>query len=248
MVFDAEPVIVIEELVKKFGSFTAVNGISFSVSKGEVFGFLGANGAGKTTTIRMICGLLVPTSGSITVSGIQVVKTPERVKKQIGYMSQKFSLYTDLSPNQNIEFFGAIYGVSPLRLREVKEKLTLQLGLPSMKTGKTGELPMGYKQRIGLSCALLHDPDVIFLDEPTSGVDPIGRRSFWEEIYTLSSGGKTVLVTTHFMDEAEYCDRIAIMNYGRVIEINTPGAIKKKYSTGSLNEAFIRAVEVDQRG
>jgi len=238
--------IIIENLIKKFGTFTAVDNISFSVKKGEVFGFLGANGAGKTTAIRMICGLLEPTSGDIRVGGISVRKAPGKVKQHIGYMSQKFSLYTDLSPGENMEFFGNIYGVPTQVIRREKQKLADRLELPSLGRIKTSDLPMGFKQRLGLACALLHDPEVIFLDEPTSGVDPLGRRNFWKEIYGLSSNGKTVLVTTHFMDEAEYCDRIAIMNFGRVIDIESPDSIKGKYSSANLNNAFIRAIKLDR--
>jgi len=237
----------VENLVKRFGSFTAVNNISFKVQKGEVFGFLGANGAGKTTAIRMICGLLEPTSGDIKVAGISVKKSPEKVKHKIGYMSQKFSLYTDLSPERNMDFFGDIYGVASEEIKVKKRFLADQLGLSSLKTIKTADLPMGFKQRLGLTCALLHEPDVIFLDEPTSGVDPLGRREFWKEIYRLSDLGKTVMVTTHFMDEAEYCDRIAIMNFGRIIDIASPDSIKGKYSSANLNDAFIRAIEMDRK-
>ena len=238
--------IIIKDLIKKFGTFTAVDNISFSVKKGEVFGFLGANGAGKTTAIRMICGLLEPTSGDIRVGGISVREAPGKVKQHIGYMSQKFSLYTDLSPGENMDFFGNIYGVPMQVIRGKKQKLADRLELPSLGRIKTADLPMGFKQRLGLACALLHDPEVIFLDEPTSGVDPLGRRNFWKEIYTLSSNGKTVLVTTHFMDEAEYCDRIAIMNFGRVIDIESPDSIREKYSSANLNDAFIRAIELDR--
>lgn len=237
--------ILIENLVKKFGDFTAVNNISFSVKRGEVFGFLGANGAGKTTAIRMICGLLEPTSGDIRVAGISVKKSPEKVKRSIGYMSQKFSLYTDLSPGRNMDFFGDIYGVPVLKIKREKENLADQMEIPSLSNIKTADLPMGFKQRLGLACALLHDPDIIFLDEPTSGVDPLGRRKFWEEIYRLSGRGKTIMVTTHFMNEAEYCDRIAIMNFGKVIDVASPDSIKKKYSSANLNDAFIRAIETD---
>ncbi len=238
--------IIIKNLIKKFGTFTAVNNISFSVKKGEVFGFLGANGAGKTTTIRMMCGLLEPTSGDIHVGGISVRKTPGKVKQHIGYMSQKFSLYADLNPAENMEFFGSIYGVPAKVISDEKKKLADRLELSSLNRIKTQDLPMGFKQRLGLTCALLHDPEVIFLDEPTSGVDPLGRRNFWKEIYTLSTKGKTVLVTTHFMDEAEYCDRIAIMNFGRIIDIESPDSLKEKYSSVNLNDAFIRAIKLDR--
>lgn len=247
MVLIDETAIIIENLIKKFGNFTAVDNISFRVNKGEVFGFLGANGAGKTTAIRMICGLLEPTSGDIHVAGISVKKSPEKVKQKIGYMSQKFSLYTDLSPDRNMDFFGDIYAVPLEEIKRKKKQLADQFEVPSLRAIKTADLPMGFKQRLGLACALLHDPDIIFLDEPTSGVDPLGRREFWEEIYRLSGRGKTIMITTHFMDEAEYCDRIAIMNFGRVIDIASPDLIKGKYSSTNLNDAFIRAIEMDRK-
>ncbi len=235
----------ITQLTKRFGDFTAVKGISFRINKGEVFGFLGANGAGKTTTIRMMCGLLDPSSGEITVDGNSVVKEPEKVKQKLGYMSQKFSLYSDLSPEWNIEFFAAVYGVDTRRMNEEKKRIRDEIGASAFKR-PAAQLPLGYKQRLGLSCALLHSPPIIFLDEPTSGVDPLGRREFWESIYELSSSGKTVLVTTHFMDEAEYCDRIGIMSFGRLIELDSPGKIKEKYDANSLNDAFISAIENDR--
>ena len=235
----------LEELTKKFGRFTAVDGISFEVRPGEIFGFLGANGAGKTTTIRMMCGLLKPSGGEIFIEEKPVSRSPEKIKRRIGYMSQKFSLYSDLSIGENVEFFGAVYGVSPGKIREKREKLAQEIagGTPGIKAG---DLPLGFKQRLGLACALLHEPPILFLDEPTSGVDPVGRREFWEKIYDLSSAGRTILVTTHFMDEAEYCDRIAIMSAGRLIELDTPERIRKKYNAETLNNAFIRAVEQDR--
>ncbi len=237
----------IEHLTKQFGRFTAVDDLSFSVEPGEVFGFLGANGAGKTTTIRMMCGLLKPTAGEILMDGLSVSRVPEQVKRRIGYMSQRFSLYGDLSPGENIDFFGSVYGVPPARLEEEKKRVRRELGIDAgRRGGPASELPLGFKQRLGLACALLHAPPIIVLDEPTSGVDPVGRREFWEEIYDLSSAGRTVLVTTHFMDEAEYCDRIAIMSAGRLIELDTPAAVKAKYRSESLNEAFIAAVAADR--
>ena len=236
----------IQNLTKRFGNFTAVNEISFSVEPGEIFGFLGANGAGKTTTIRMMCGLLAPTSGEIIINGESVTRRPERIKQNIGYMSQKFSLYGDLSVAANLDFFGAVYGVDRGRIQE--EKLRLEKELEAdISRGTVARLPMGFKQRLGLACALLHRPPLLFLDEPTSGVDPAGRREFWEEIYDISSAGRTVLVTTHFMDEAEYCDRIAIMSFGRLIDLDTPDNILGKYGADSLNDAFISAVEEDRR-
>ncbi|MFA6857169.1 MAG: ATP-binding cassette domain-containing protein [Treponema sp.] len=245
---DCGTVISIDHLVMKFGSFTAVNDISFSINKGEVFGFLGANGAGKTTTIKIICGLLKPTSGKVVVSGISVGNDPASVKRKIGYMSQKFSLYSELTPDSNLDFFGGIYGTARSRIGQEKKKLASELGVPDLSHIRTSSLPMGFRQRLALSCALLHDPDIIILDEPTSGVDPVGRREFWAEIIRLGREGRTILVTTHFMDEAEYCNRIAIMRSGQVLVLDTPDAVRKRYGTDSLNEAFIRAVESDGGG
>ncbi len=237
----------IVNLTKKFGSFTAVNNISLEVCKGEVFGFLGANGAGKTTTIRMICGLLKSTSGEISVNNISVGDRAEEVKKSIGYMSQKFSLYQDLTPYQNIEFFGKVYGVSKEVITVRQEELARELKMDNLHKMKTAKLPLGYKQRLGLHCALIHDPEIIFLDEPTSGVDPIGRREFWNKIYRLSGAGKTVFVTTHYMDEAEYCHRVAIMNGGNISAMGSPEELKVKYEAATLNDAFINAVLQEQK-
>ncbi len=235
----------IQNLTKQFGRFTAVDDISFSVHPGEIFGFLGANGAGKTTTIRMMCGLLAPTSGQIFFQEEDVTRKPEHIKQNIGYMSQKFSLYGDLSVEANLDFFGAVYGVPRERIQTEKTRLRNTFG-NDISRGIVSRLPMGFKQRLGLSCSLLHQPPLLFLDEPTSGVDPAGRREFWEDIYDISSQGRTVLVTTHFMDEAEYCDRIAIMSFGRLIDLDTPDVIRAKYGEETLNDAFIRAVEEDR--
>ncbi|WP_319478154.1 ABC transporter ATP-binding protein [Marispirochaeta aestuarii] len=235
----------VRELTKRFGAFTAVRDLSFFVEPGEVFGFLGANGAGKTTSIRMMCGLLKPSRGDALMDDISVRHNPEEVKRRIGYMSQRFSLYGELSPAANVEFFGTVYGVSRKKIQAEVARLQQELG--EAGTGRAAsELPLGFKQRLGLACALLHDPPIIVLDEPTSGVDPLGRRQFWEEIYSLSGTGHTVLVTTHFMDEAEYCDRIAIMNAGRLIALDTPAAVKARYGATTLNRAFIRAVAEDR--
>ncbi len=235
----------VQGLSRRFGTFTAVDNISFDVAAGEVFGFLGANGAGKTTAIRMMCGLLSPSDGDVLIDGISVSAKPEEVKRRIGYMSQKFSLYGDLTPEQNIEFFGAVYSVPLKRIKAEKRRVRTELG-DEASTAAAERLPLGFKQRLGLTCALLHQPPIVFLDEPTSGVDPLGRREFWEDIYDLSSAGGTVLVTTHFMDEAEYCHRIAIMSQGRLIDLDTPEAIKTKYDSDTLNNAFIQAVVRDR--
>jgi len=237
------PIISIEHLCMQFGSFTAVRDLTFSIPRGSVFGFLGANGAGKTTTIRIICGLLQPTSGDVIVSGISVRRRPAAVKEKIGYMSQKFSLYGDLTPAANLDFFGGIYGVPQEIINGEKSRLAAELGTDGFSHMHTSELPMGFKQRLALSCTLLHEPEIIILDEPTSGVDPVGRRAFWAEILALSRTGKTILVTTHFMDEAEYCSSIAIMRSGELLVLDTPAAVRAAYGTESLNEAFIRAVE-----
>ncbi|MCI1209544.1 MAG: ATP-binding cassette domain-containing protein [Treponema sp.] len=233
----------IQNLVMKFGMFTAVDHLSFSIRQGEVFGFLGANGAGKTTTIKIICGLLKPTAGDVLVNTISVRKHPDKVKRRIGYMSQKFSLYSELTPDSNLDFFGGIYGVPKEQINREKQRLAAELGVPDLSHIRTSSLPMGFKQRLALSCTLLHVPDIIILDEPTSGVDPVGRREFWSEIIRLSRNGKTILVTTHFMDEAEYCDRIVIMRSGGVLALDTPAAVKQRYRAKNLNEAFISAVE-----
>ena len=231
-----------ENLTKKFGSFKAVDSISFKVKKGEIFGFLGANGAGKTTTIRMLCGLLLPTSGEASVSGLDIFKQFEEIKQHIGYMSQKFSLYDDLTVKENIEFYGGIYGLSREKIKERTDELLHYLGLRDHADALTVSLPVGWKQRLALSTALLHDPPIIFLDEPTSGVDPVSRRNFWLLIYELVEKEKTVFVTTHFMDEAEYCHRISIMKDGAIAVMGEPGQLKKEYKCDNLNDVFMKAV------
>lgn len=223
----SEFAVAIENLVKRFGDFLAVDHVSLRVKPGEIFGFLGPNGAGKSTTIRILCGLLAPTSGSATVGGIDVVANPEAVKHNIGYMSQKFSLYDDLTVEENIEFFSGIYGVEGERRRERKEFVLKMAGLEDRRGSLTHLLAGGWKQRLALGCAILHEPPILFLDEPTSGVDPIARRSFWDLIYQLSQAGHTVFVSTHYMDEAEYCHRLALMYRGKVIALDSPGALKR---------------------
>ena len=220
--------VVVENLVKRFGGFTAVNGVSFQVRRGEVFGFLGPNGAGKSTTIRMLCGILAPTEGTGTVTGFDVRTQPEEIKKHIGYMSQKFSLYQDLTVQENVDFYAGIYGIDPRRRRERKEWVIEMAGLAEHRRQPTATLSAGWKQRLALGCAILHNPPVVFLDEPTSGVDPISRRRFWDLIYDMAEQGVTVFVTTHYMDEAEYCDRLGLIYRGELIAGGAPEALKNE--------------------
>jgi ABC-2 type transport system ATP-binding protein len=231
------------ELTRRFGKFVAVNRVSIEVKQGEIFGFLGANGAGKTTMIRMLCGLLKPSDGQATVAGLDVYKKSEKIKQNIGYMSQKFSLYEDLTISENIEFYGGVYGLSRDAIDERKTELLRQVGLETFKTRLTRDLPVGFKQRLALGCALLHDPPILFLDEPTSGVDPEARRSFWDLIYATSEKGKTIFVTTHFMDEAEYCHRLSIMRDGYLIALDSPEALKSKYKKTSMQDVFVEIVQ-----
>ncbi len=216
----------VEDLVKTFGDFVAVDHIHFQVNRGEIFGFLGPNGAGKSTTIRMLCGLLMPTSGKGKVAGYDMVKEPERIKQVIGYMSQKFSLYDDLTVLENLHFFGGIYGLSGKTLREREEEALEKADLCLLRDRMTRTLPVGWKQRLALACALLHEPEIVFLDEPTSGVDPISRRDFWRLIQEMVERGITVFVTTHYMDEAEYCHRLALIYRGKIIALGTPTELK----------------------
>jgi ABC-2 type transport system ATP-binding protein len=226
----------VHDLTKKFGNFTAVDNISFDVEQGEIFGFLGANGAGKSTTIRMLCGLLDPTSGTATVAGHDVGRHPERVKTDIGYMSQKFSLYEDLTVEENITFFGGVYGLDNGRIRERMDWVIEMAGLRGREHSLTRELAGGWKQRLALGCAVLHQPKIVFLDEPTGGVDPISRRSFWELINNLSEGGATVFVTTHYLDEAEYCNNIMLIHAGRIIAGGSPQEMKVDYIRNPMLE------------
>jgi ABC-2 type transport system ATP-binding protein len=228
------PAVRIENLVKRFGDFTAVDRVSLEVKRGEIFGFLGPNGAGKSTTIRILCGLLPPTSGRATVGGFDVATQPEEVKRSIGYMSQKFSLYDDLSVKENIEFYAGVYGVPPEDFPARRDFVLRMAGLEDKLETQTRLLSGGWKQRLALGCAILHEPPILFLDEPTSGVDPIARRSFWELIYQLSGSGHTIFVTTHYMDEAEYCHRIALMYNGRTIALGSPEELKKSLGQGHL--------------
>jgi len=218
-----------QELTKQFGDFIAVNRVTFSVKKGEIFGFLGANGAGKTTTIRMLCGLISPTGGKGTVGGYDIKTESEKIKKSIGYMSQKFSLYQDLTVEENIRFYSGIYNVEEKKKKERMEWVLNMAGLQERRKSMTSVLSGGWKQRLSLGCAVLHEPPILFLDEPTSGVDPIARRAFWDLIYELAESGVTIFVTTHYMDEAEYCDRISLMEAGKIIALGTPMELKTEY-------------------
>ena len=233
-------------LTRRFGDFTAVDNVNFAVEKGEIFGFLGANGAGKTTTIRMLCGLLAPSAGEGNVAGFDIHREYEKIKTRIGYMSQKFSLYNDLTVLENIEFYGGIYGLSPRKIRERTRELFAIIGLEALKDTLTSSIPLGWKQRLALCASLLHDPQIIFLDEPTSGVDPVSRRNFWRLIYTLTDLGKTVFVTTHYMDEAEYCHRLSIMKLGRIIEMDNPRSLKEKYGVKTMQDVFIESVRQEE--
>jgi ABC-2 type transport system ATP-binding protein len=226
----------VENLVKRFGAFTAVDNISFQVKRGEVFGFLGPNGAGKTTTIKILCGLLTPTSGKGKVGEYDVFTQSEKIKENIGYMSQRFSLYDDLTVEENIDFYGGIYKVRKELKKDKKEWVLKMADLEDKRKRKTRELALGWKQRLALGCALLHDPPILFLDEPTSGVDPVSRRNFWDLIYSLSDKGTTVFVTTHYMDEAEYCHRLGLIFRGKLVQIGTPEVLKDKSMAGSVWE------------
>jgi len=232
----SESAIEVHDLTKKFGHFVAVDHVSFTVSRGEIFGFLGANGAGKSTTIRMLCGLLEPTSGSGRVGGYDINSEPELVKKTIGYMSQRFSLYEDLTLEENIRFFGGVYGLSNGKIKERMRWVVEMAGLQGREKSLTKTLSGGWKQRLALGCAVLHEPRILFLDEPTSGVDPVSRRRFWELINELSEAGITILVTTHYLDEAEYCNDLTLINAGRLIASGSPKQLKAKYITYSILE------------
>ena len=230
----------VRELTRRFGSFTAVDAITFDVAEGEVFGFLGANGAGKTTAIRMLTGLLAPSGGSARVAGIDVLAEPEGVRRRIGYMSQRFSLYEDLTVRENIALYGGIYGLSDATIRQRSGAHVEQLQLGEARDALVRALPLGWKQKLAFSVAMLHEPAIVFLDEPTGGVDPIARRQFWEMIYAAAAAGTTVFATTHYMDEAEYCDRLSIMVDGRIGAMGTPAELKAAFGAGTLDEVFVR--------
>jgi len=229
-------------LTKRFGDFTAVDAITFDVQKGEIFGFLGANGAGKTTAIKMLIGLSRPTEGDAKVAGYDVYRQPERIKESIGYMSQKFSLYEDLTVRENIRFYGGIYGLNRKRIREQTAQIIDNLQLQAYAKRKVAALPLGWKQRLAFAVASVHDPKIIFLDEPTGGVDPATRRQFWEMIYEAANQGVTIFVTTHYMDEAEYCDRISIMVDGKIEALDTPQALKQQFDAQTMDDVFLKLV------
>ncbi|MCB0460763.1 MAG: ABC transporter ATP-binding protein [Flavobacteriaceae bacterium] len=237
---EAEKVIQVDSLTKKFGDFTAVNAITFEVAKGEIFGFLGANGAGKTTAMKMLIGISKPTAGTAKVAGFDVFSEAELIKKNIGYMSQKFALYDDLTVAENITFFGGIYGLTRKRINEKRTQLVAELGLDEIVNELVGSLPLGWKQKIAFSVALLHEPKIVFLDEPTGGVDPITRRQFWEMIYKTANGGTTIFVTTHYMDEAEYCDRVSIMVNGSIEALDSPKKLKEQFGADTMNDVFLK--------
>jgi len=239
----ADSAIIARDLTRMFGDFTAVDHISFEVSRGEIFGFLGANGAGKTTAIRMLTGLLLPTEGEATVAGLDVYTEPDKIKRRIGYMSQKFSLYEDLTVRENIRLYAGIYGLSDREIEQKTASLLEMLEMTGMRDKKIESLPLGWKQKLAFSVALIHDPDIIFLDEPTSGVDPVTRRQFWEQIYRAADEGTTVFVTTHYMDEAEYCDRVSIMVDGRIEALDTPEQLKQQFGAESIENIFIELAE-----
>lgn len=233
-----EPVIQTSKLTRKFGDFTAVNEITFDVFPGEIFGFLGANGAGKTTAMKMLCGLLKPSSGEAKVAGFDIYKNAEEIKRNIGYMSQKFSLYEDLSVFENIRFYAGVYGLRNKEIKEKSEQLLERLKLQDYTNKLVADLPLGWKQKLAFSVAVIHDPKIVFLDEPTGGVDPVTRRQFWDLIYEASEKKTTVFVTTHYMDEAEYCNRVSMMVDGTIEALDTPSALKNIYKASSMDEVF----------
>lgn len=238
----------VRNLVKRFGSFTAVDNISFDVRRGEIFGFLGANGAGKTTAMRMLCGLSRPTSGSGTVAGFDIIRQAEEIKRHIGYMSQKFSLYEDLTVAENLRLFSTIYGMTDTEISMGMERVFGTLGMENLTRTLVRDIPAGWKQKLAFSAATIHTPEVVFLDEPTGGVDPVTRRKFWEMIYRTSSEGTTIFVTTHYLDEAEYCNRVSIMVDGRIKALDSPANLKKIYGADNMDEVFRIVAKDAKRG
>lgn len=243
-----EEIIIADKLTKQFGSFTAVDHISFTVKRGEIFGFLGANGAGKTTAMRMLCGLSKPTGGKASVAGFDIARQSEKVKQHIGYMSQKFSLYEDLKVKENIRLYAGIYGLSDSQIKEKGERLMHRLNIYDEQNTLVKQLPLGWKQKLAFSIAIIHTPDIVFLDEPTGGVDPLARRQFWELIYEATERGITAFVTTHYMDEAGYCDRISMMVDGKISALGTPKELKDKFNANSIDEVFRTLARGAQRG
>lgn len=243
-----DPIISVRKLTKRFGDFTAVNAISFDVERGEIFGFLGANGAGKTTAMRMLCGLSYPTSGSGRVAGFDVMREGEKIKRHIGYMSQRFSLYNDLTVWENMQFFAGIYGMSQRESIARFNELLQRLNFAAEKDTLVGSLPLGWKQKLSFVIATIHNPGIVFLDEPTGGVDPITRRQFWELIYEAADSGTTIFVTTHYMDEAEYCSRVSIMVDGEVRALDTPANLKKQFAAETMDEVFRTLARGAKRG
>ncbi len=244
---ETEKVIIVKDLTKSFGDFIGTNAITFDVHKGEIFGFLGANGAGKTTAMRMLCGLSRPSSGEASVAGYDVYKYPEEIKRNIGYMSQKFSLYEDLTVKENIRFYSGIYGLNKSQIHEKTSSLLDQLHLLNEKDSLVKSLPLGWKQKLAFSIAIVHNPAIVFLDEPTGGVDPITRREFWEMIYQASANGTTVFVTTHYMDEAEYCNRVSIMVDGKIEALDTPSNLKRYHNAKTMDDVFLILARKAQR-
>ncbi|MBP7185108.1 MAG: ABC transporter ATP-binding protein [Saprospiraceae bacterium] len=247
MIQESEYSIITENLTKKFGNFVAVDHITFDVKKGEIFGFLGANGAGKTTAMRMLTGLSLPTSGKAIVADFDVYKDAEKIKQNIGYMSQKFSLYQDLTVMENIEFYAGIYGLRGTQLKTAADNLLTKLDLKSEKNTRVVEIPLGWKQKLAFSIAIIHHPKIVFLDEPTGGVDPVTRRSFWDMINDEAENGITIFVTTHYMDEAEYCNRVAIMVDGKIEAMDTPFNLKNQFKTNSMDDVFYQLARKAKR-
>lgn len=235
-----EIILTADKLTKKFGSFTAVDAISFEVNRGEIFGFLGANGAGKTTAIRMLCGLLNPTSGDANVAGFDVYKQSEQIKRNIGYMSQKFSLYNDLTVKENIRFYGGIYGLSNAEITEKSKETIEKLNIQEFENKLVADIPLGWKQKLAFLIAIINNPKIIFLDEPTGGVDPLTRRQFWNMIYEEANSGMTIFVTTHYMDEAEYCNRVLMMTNGKIAALDTPKNLKKEFKAETMHDVFVK--------